>query len=114
MFFPFKIEQEHRLSDQAVVLAGRHGNTDEHAVLKQFDINLESKAFKKELQVLARIQLAQSERFPCPHLPKLLGFAYSVKQHRAELMMNHCGVDLHTHWHAYMENPARIDNLFKM
>lgn len=56
LFFPFMIQQEHRLSEQAVVLAGysvQHAGM--HAVIKQFDLSMENKAFKKELEVLAKV-----------------------------------------------------------
>ena len=60
LYFPFKIEQEHRLSEQAVVLAGISIQHNRKAVLKQFDLGLESKAFKKELEVLAKIKLSDA------------------------------------------------------
>ena len=39
------------------MLAGISIQHNRKAVLKQFDLGLESKAFKKELEVLARIKL---------------------------------------------------------
>ena len=56
LFFPFIIHEEHRLSEQAIVLAGlsiQHNRRK--AVLKQFDLGDDSKAFKRELQVLSLI-----------------------------------------------------------
>jgi hypothetical protein len=61
LFFPFIIEEEHRLSEQAIVLAGfsvQHRRR--RAVLKQFDLMDDSKGFKRELEVLAQIQLHQN------------------------------------------------------
>jgi len=58
LFFPFIIHEEHRLSEQAIVLAGlsiQHNRRK--AVLKQFDLSDDSKAFKRELEVLAEMQL---------------------------------------------------------
>jgi hypothetical protein len=43
------------LSEQAVVLTGMSIAHQKQAVLKQFDLRVESKAFKKELEVLAKI-----------------------------------------------------------
>lgn len=54
-YFPFSIHQEHRLSEQAVVLAGISLEHNCKAVLKTFDLKEESKAFKKELEVLGKI-----------------------------------------------------------
>lgn len=54
-YFPFSIHQEHRLSEQAVVLAGVSLEHNCKAVLKTFNLNEESKAFKKELEVLGKI-----------------------------------------------------------
>jgi hypothetical protein len=61
LYFPFKIQQEHRISEQAIVLAGFSIQHNENAVLKQFDLKIESKAFKKELEVLGKIKLYQHE-----------------------------------------------------
>ena len=61
LFFPFIVHEEHRLSEQAVVLAGlsiQHNRRK--SVLKQFDLGEDSKAFKRELEVLAYIQLNQN------------------------------------------------------
>ena len=55
LFFHFMIDQELRLSEQAVVLTGMSIAHQKQAVLKQFDLRVESKAFKKELEVLAKI-----------------------------------------------------------
>ena len=58
LFFPFMIEKEHRLSEQAIVLAGYSvQHRKRKAVLKQFDLQDDSKGFKRELEVLAHIQL---------------------------------------------------------
>ena len=56
LFFPFIIHEEHRLSEQAVVLAGLSiQHRRRKAILKQFDLADDSKAFKKELEVLSWI-----------------------------------------------------------
>ena len=58
LFFPFIISQEHRLSEQAVVLSGVSVQHNQRkAVLKQFDLINDQKAFKKELEVLSQILL---------------------------------------------------------
>ena len=52
------------------------------AVLKQFDLQVEGKAFKKELEVLAQIQLFKGYKVPqvtTAGLPDLLGFAFGHK-----------------------------------
>lgn len=74
----------------------------QNAVLKQFDLKVESKAFKKELEVLAKIQIKRDHGFV--GLPELLGFAYGLKNDRAELLMGHCGKDLNQEWLGYMES----------
>ena len=61
LFFPFIIEKEHRLSEQAIVLAGYSvQHRRRRAVLKQFDLADDSKGFKRELEVLSHIQLHQN------------------------------------------------------
>ena len=56
LFFPFIIHEEHRLSEQAVVLAGLSiQHRRRKAVLKQFDLGDDHKAFKRELEVLTQI-----------------------------------------------------------
>lgn len=60
-----------------MVLAGhsiQHSNLK--AVLKQFDLNEDCKAFKKELEVLAKIQLSNNKT-AVEGLPELLGFGFS-------------------------------------
>lgn len=34
-----------------------------------------------------------------------MGFAYGLKQQRAELLITHCGCDLNKKWFKYMEQP---------
>ena len=66
---------------------------------------MEGKAFKKELEVLAQIQLYKGYKVPSVStagLPELLGFAFSHKDKKAELMMSHCGLDLNNEWLKYM------------
>ena len=104
LFFPFIVHEEHRLSEQAVVLAGlsiQHNRRK--SVLKQFDLGEDSKAFKRELEVLAYIQLNQNQQRP-GGLPEMLGFAFGAKEKRAELLMSHCGIDLNQAWLHYMES----------
>ena len=102
MFFPFIIHHEHRLSVQAVVLSGVSVGHGKEAVLKQFDLKQESKGFKKELEVLAKIQIKRD--LGNVGLPELLGFAYGLTNDRAELLMSHCGRDLNQEWLKYMES----------
>jgi len=65
---------------------------------------LESKAFKKELEVLAKIKLHEDYDSQNSGLPEVMGFAYGLKQQRAELLLSHCGKDLNKEWLSYMEN----------
>ena len=104
LFFPFIIHEEHRLSEQAIVLAGLslHHNRRK-AVLKQFDLGDDSKSFKRELEVLAQIHLHDC-RTKSGGLPEMLGFAFGAKEKRAELLMSHCGIDLNQAWLPYMES----------
>jgi len=67
-------------------------------------LGLESKAFKKELEVLAKIKLSEENDPEKIGLPELMGFAYGLQQQRAELMISHCGRDLNKEWLPYMEN----------
>ena len=62
-------------------------------MLKQFDLGEDSKAFKRELEVLAKMQLHECQQQP-GGLPEILGFAFGAKEQRAELLMSHCGIDL--------------------
>ena len=73
-------------------------------MLKQFDLGLESKAFKKELEVLAKIKLSEDFESSRLGLPEMMGFAYGLQQSRAELLISHCGRDLNKEWLSYMEN----------
>jgi len=115
LFFPFIIHEEHRLSEQAIVLAGlsiQHNRRK--SVLKQFDLSDDSKAFKRELDVLAQIQLHPCQQKP-GGLPEILGFAFGAQEKRAELMMSHCGIDLNQAWLHYMESrPAAQAPDFKL
>lgn len=36
----------------------------------------------------------------------MMGFAFGAKEKRAELMMQHCGIDLNQAWLHYMESRA--------
>ena len=115
LFFPFIIHEEHRLSEQAIVLAGLSIQHDRRkAVLKQFDLSDDSKAFKRELEVLALMQLHSNQQEP-GGLPEILGFAFGAKEQRAELLMSHCGIDLNQAWLHYMEGrPASQSPEFKL
>ena len=62
------------MSEQAVVLSGESiSHNRKKAVLKQFDLCGDQKAFKKELEVLAAILSAKQSNMG---LPELLGFAF--------------------------------------
>ena len=69
-------------------------------------MGLESKAFKKELEVLAKIKLSDKFESSSLGLPELMGFAYGLEQQRAELLISHCGKDLNKEWLSYMENAS--------
>jgi len=43
-------------------------------------LGLESKAFKKELEVLAKIKLSEDNENSLLGLPELMGFAYGLQQ----------------------------------
>jgi hypothetical protein len=85
-----------------VVLSGVSLAHKVPAVLKQFDLKAESKAFKKELECLAKIQIKRDTG--SVGLPEMLGFAYGMNSDRAELLMGHCGKDLNQEWLMYMES----------
>lgn len=111
LFFPFIISQEHRLSEQAVVLSGgsiQHNR--KKAVLKQFDLQNDQKGFKKELEVIAEILLFNDDMEKAG-LPELMGFAFGQVQSRAELMMSHCGHDLNQEWDKYMVNRGKAKSI---
>ena len=74
----------------------------------------DSKAFKRELEVLAQIQLHPNQQ-QAGGLPEILGFAFGAKEKRAELLMSHCGIDLNQAWLHYMESrPASQSPEFKI
>lgn len=72
-------------------------------MLKKFDLSEESKAFKKELEVLGKLQLFTPGSAPyC--VPELLGFAYNVESQKGVLMISDCGKDLNKEWLYFMES----------
>jgi hypothetical protein len=61
----------------------------------------ESKSFKKELEVIGKLQLLTPGSAP-QFLPELLGFAYNVESQKGILMISDCGKDLNTEWLCFM------------
>jgi hypothetical protein len=59
------------------------------------------------LEVLGKIKLSLEgkDARSVAGLPELMGFAYGLKQQRAELLITHCGCDLNKKWFKYMEQP---------
>ena len=41
----------------------------------------------------------------------MMGFAFGAKEKRAELMMQHCGIDLNQAWLHYMESRAASQSI---